>query len=195
MPPESLTASRAFRVASPVREKKGHPNGFRTQAASAAILIAATSMLGASHAPAPPTAPVVTYRDTYRLVAFDSDGWTCGIVLSGSDGSERPMGTVTCPNGWTDAGMSWLFDMLTGTEEAPMPSAMTPAQKLKQLKDEGVAQCCGTVTSPPCPNYCGCNNSVETLPDGTAGSTSSFCVCKSTAVGGKCPAGWTSWID
>jgi hypothetical protein len=159
---------------------------------SKAAFVATTIVtLGASHAPAPPTEPVVTYRTVYALLNDPNPlGWTVAETLVGSDGSTRPMGFTRCPNGWEPAGVDWLCDLILGCEADPQYASQTPAQKKKQLQDEGIVNCCGSLNMPPCPNFCGCNIEVFVNPDGTAGGSSSFCCCANTSPGGKCPTGW-----
>ncbi len=164
-----------------VPEKKGLPNGFRTQAASSAILIASVAMLSAA-APQQPT------RRECQLVDIGRNHWTVKEFIVRPDGSRRFISMFTLEgDAWSPAGVDQLFDMLTGETAAAAP--ITPAAKKKELLDSGIAACCGQ-PEPVCENFCGCIINVEQLPSGAAGGSSSWCKCADEEPGGDCPDDW-----
>jgi hypothetical protein len=156
-------------------EKKGLPNGFPTQAALAATLIAAPIALASFTDQGPP--PPVTYRTERTLIRFDRE-WAVSETLVGSDGTRRKIAVVT--GDWSADGIDWF----TSTLAASGGDAPTPSQKKKELLDDGITSCCGQVDTPPCSNFCGCLIVVK------PGLVSCWCKCADEEPGGNCPDDW-----
>lgn len=178
-------------------ETKGttHALPFLSEAALAATLIAAPSVLASftDHGPIPP-------RRERLLVASARNGdrhdyWVVDEYAIRPDGSRRFLSRFRSTGAaWSDAGTAQLVEYLLFLEAAA--PLVTPAQKKQQIEQEAIDGCCG-VTPPgdiPCEAHCGCVITVETRPDGSAGSSSANCICATYEESGECPDDWPPQI-
>lgn len=121
--------------------------------------------------------PRVTYRTEHAVVKF-AQSWAISETLVGSDGSRRKIAVVT--GDWSEDGIEWFVSTLAESSGA----TPNPAQKKKELLDEGIASCCGQVDTPPCENFCGCIITVQ------PGLVSKWCKCADEEPGEECPDDW-----
>lgn len=153
---------------------------FLISAALAATTLSASSAF-TDQGPPPPR----TNRERL-LVDFDRGQWTVDEFIIRTDGSRRFLSRFTVECGDLGGMVEYMLFM-----EAQGP-IVTPEQKKKQLEQEAIDNCCGASPpgTDPCEEHCGCLIIVYKNPDGSAGGSSTNCICAFYQDDGECPDDW-----